>query len=132
MSFGILGAGRLGLSIFISTVFAIGWIPTRSSLVAFLSSPSWDSATQGAGGTREVKRGYRSVDRAYQAPSSVVLRKVVTPPTGFRKKGLGGWRIKTRGGGSLKIEGSSKDGRKTSNALMADEARFLVHNADSM
>lgn len=39
--------------------------------------------------------------------------------------------MRTREGGSLNMDGSSKDGRKTSNALMAEEARFLVHNADS-
>ena len=69
----------------------MGWIPTRSSFVAFLSS--WGCKTHGAGCAWEVKRGNRSVDNAYQAPSSVVLRKVVTLSTDLpelRKKGLGG------------------------------------------
>ena len=73
------------------TVRAMGWIPTRSSLVVFFSSG--DCRTHGAGWTREVNRGKRSVERAYQAPSSVVLRNVVTLSRGFavfRKKGLGG------------------------------------------
>jgi hypothetical protein len=61
-----------------------------------------------------------------------VLRKVFAPPTGFSKKGLRGWRIRTSEGGSLDKDGSWNEGRKTSNALMAEDARFFVHSADSM
>jgi len=36
--------------------------------------------------------------------------------------------MRTREGGSLNIEGFSKEGLKTSNALIAADARFLVHS----
>lgn len=39
--------------------------------------------------------------------------------------------MRTREGGSLNMEGSSKEGRKTSKELIAEEPRLLVHNVDS-
>lgn len=51
---------------------------------------------------------------------------------GLRKKGLGGWRIRTREGGSLDKDGSWNEGRKTSNEFIAEDARLFVHSADSM
>ena len=39
--------------------------------------------------------------------------------------------MRTREGGSLKRDGFSKEGLKTSKALMATDARFLVHSDDS-
>ena len=40
--------------------------------------------------------------------------------------------MRTNDGGSLNMEGSSKEGRKTSKELIAEESRLLVHNADSL
>jgi len=39
--------------------------------------------------------------------------------------------MRTREGGSLNMEGSSKEGRKTSKELIAEEPRLFVHKADS-
>ena len=81
--------------------------------------------------SREVRRGYRSVDKAYQDPPSVVLRNVVISSSRrFWRYGLRGWRIRTRDGGWMKELESSKEGLNTSNALIAEEPRDFVHRAD--